>query len=158
METWKRPRKERGLTHTFSLYLYATITPRLLTDCLEQVSVAWARTQVTAQSFAFPPPPPRSATTGVSDRGSLSTNVVIWGAIGKLNFSPSCNNRGINLGDSMEESISSNAADAGEVKENETKKERPTSLDLDKCDAGNDEEVKIQDGKKSSTTRLPAQI
>ena len=80
------------------------------------------------------------------------------GAIGKLNLSPSCNNRGINLGDSMEESISSNAADAGEVKENETKKERPTSLDLDKCDAGNDEEVKIQDGKKSSTTRLPAQI
>lgn len=47
METWKRPRKECGLTHTFSLYLYATITPRLLTDCLEQVSVAWARTQVT---------------------------------------------------------------------------------------------------------------
>ena len=81
METWKRPRKERGLTHTFSLYLYATITPRLLTDCLEQVSVAWARTQVTAQSFAFPPPPPRSATTGVSDRGSLSTNVVIWGRL-----------------------------------------------------------------------------
>ena len=82
METWKRPRKERGLTHTFSLYLYATITPRLLTDCLEQVSVAWARTQVTAQSFAFPPPPPpRSATTGVSDRGSLGTNVVIWGRL-----------------------------------------------------------------------------
>lgn len=80
METWKRPRKERGLTHTFSLYLYATITPRLLTDCLEQVSVAWARTQVIAQSFAFPPPP-RSATTGVSDRGSLSTNVVIWGRL-----------------------------------------------------------------------------
>lgn len=80
METWKRPRKERGLTYTFSLYLYATITPRLLTDCLEQVSVAWARTQVTAQSFAFPPPP-RSATTGVSDRGSLSTNVVIWGRL-----------------------------------------------------------------------------
>lgn len=80
METWKRPRKERGLTHTFSLYLYATITPRLLTDCLEQVSVAWARTQVTAQSFAFTPPP-RSATTGVSDRGSLSTNVVIWGRL-----------------------------------------------------------------------------
>ena len=79
METWKRPRKERGLTHTFSLYLYATITPRLLTDCLEQVSVAWARTQVTAQSFAFSPP--RSATTGVSGRGSLSTNVVIWGRL-----------------------------------------------------------------------------
>nr|XP_058941916.1 protein Aster-B-like isoform X2 [Pocillopora verrucosa] len=58
----------------------------------------------------------------------------------------------------MEESISSNAADAGEVKENETKKERPTSLDLDKCDAGNDEEVKIQDGKKSSTTRKPKEF
>ena len=41
METWKRPRKERGLTHTFSLYLYATITPRLLTDCLEQVSAGY---------------------------------------------------------------------------------------------------------------------
>lgn len=156
METWKSPRIERGLTHTFSLYLYATITPRLLTDCLEQVSVAWARTLVT-QSFAFPPPPP------MCDDGRKRPRKPKYqcghlGAIGKLNFSPSCNNRGINLGDSMEESISSNAADAGEVKENETKKERPTSLDLDKCDAGNDEEVKIQDGKKSSTTRLPAQI
>lgn len=58
----------------------------------------------------------------------------------------------------MEEGTSSNAADAVEVKENETKKERPTSLDLEKYDAGNDEEVKIQDGKKSSTTRLPRQI
>lgn len=58
----------------------------------------------------------------------------------------------------MEEGTSSNAADAVEVKENETKKERPTSLDLEKYDAGNDEEVKIQDGKKSSTTRKPKEF
>lgn len=63
--------------------------------------------------------------------------------IGKLNFLLLCNNRGINLGDSMEESIFFNVVDVGEVKENEMKKEWFISFDLDKCDVGNDEEVKI---------------
>lgn len=43
----------------------------------------------------------------------------------------------------MEESIFFNVVDVGEVKENEMKKEWFISFDLDKCDVGNDEEVKI---------------
>ena len=53
----------------------------------------------------------------------------------------------------MEDNTSSNAADAVNDKENETKKERPTSLDFESYNAGDGEEVKILDDTKPATTR-----
>ena len=50
----------------------------------------------------------------------------------------------------MEESVSSNVLDTINGKENEPKKERPTSLDLESCNFGNDGEQTPDDTRQTT--------